>query len=1284
MDFSNLSTFYGTKMNTGNWGSPANVYFINNIKLKVALTSGSTPTPSIPAPQNLVATTSTETSITLAWSPVEGATDYNVYYDKSEEEKLVFNTEGDTTYTANDLKPDTFYCFFVTAVNATSESDSTNLCSATKEPETPVVVLPYRLQSITGEYENDNLYYVYSEDESRVERINKGSYATLVEYNEDGTVAKTSYVFIWNGAPDYSSDYTVTDYTYTDGVLTSYTETKNYSWRGPETSEYTLTYNEDGTVAEVTVDNRKYAYEYEDGKLVKETYSYYDQWAYPEPGYVSEYIKEFEYDENGNCVTETKYNAYQNPPTPQEGVDYFYDLNVEADSVYVFANPHEVLPARANLVTKALSYSYNEDRQTGEVTKGNFSVKTYNYNKEVVNAPVAPVNLAAKVLSDTEVVLTWETLEEVESFKVYNGEELVSEGLVAKTDTVKGLEPLTEYTFTVVAVNGELESAASEAVTVTTYNLVNVVPNEVAFGNVVVGDYWTEKTSKVEIEINRFGKEIKEIKTDNSFFRLPANITYTNEPIKLTVDYKKKSEAGEYEGNLLVILASDDTVSFPLSATAYTPVTPDVFELAQEIETVDGLFSDMPDFAALVDDYNLPGEEKDSNRPDAVYSFTLAEEAAVEINVESDNYDEIYAVYKKPFEGNGPSTDNNVDLTDRVYSTAFTYDFEDVSLEDFEIQDNDGDLEHTMKVEDGALVSWSYIYDYENYVTVVSYANERAVTKDAYNITEKSVLTFDARFKDGNGSGTNDQVTVQVTKDGETYIDIDWAVNEQDYTTWTYSAEFNTYRVDLGAKFAEKGLEYGEYRVALLYNSSWSGSVAIDNIDLSERALVYPAGDYYLVVSASGSFKVTVKSDALPELELNKDAHYRLVSTELDFASTRYNYASKIGTKVVNVKHTDGGDFVDFLKYDDEGLLLGYVTCSLDENGGIYDTTGIVEYIYEDSLLLGYKESYRIQGWHGVEEGEFEYTFHYNADGRIDTVRGGEYDEVKAYTYNEEGQLVELVIGNDTDEGVIFYSKEVYTYADSNLVKVETSFYDDNDSIFLLSGEYSYEYDSLGNCISMKEYEYQDDYENDTVVKAWCSGENYVYDYSIAYEDVFYFEYPHYVYTDTMSSPAQPSHANIILAKDAYSCYFDEDTEEMVFNSQRRTTYRYEEYELEGEDTPDAPVAPATPENFVATATSDSTIVLTWNAVEGATGYNVYQGTETLKEGLTDTTYTVTGLAAATTYTFEVVAVNGELVSNRASATAKTLDATPDTPDTPDTPVATQQSSSHGTRLKVH
>ncbi len=67
---------------------------------------------------------------------------------------------------------------------------------------------------------------------------------------------------------------------------------------------------------------------------------------------------------------------------------------------------------------------------------------------------------------------------------------------------------------------------------------------------------------------------------------------------------------------------------------------------------------------------------------------------------------------------------------------------------------------------------------------------------------------------------------------------------------------------------------------------------------------------------------------------------------------------------------------------------------------------------------------------------------------------------------------------------------------------------------------------------------------------------------------------------------------------------------------------------------------PAAPANLNAEATSDSEIVLTWDAVTGANSYKVYQDTEVIASEITETTYTVTGLNAQTNYCFYVIAVN--------------------------------------------
>lgn len=85
-----------------------------------------------------------------------------------------------------------------------------------------------------------------------------------------------------------------------------------------------------------------------------------------------------------------------------------------------------------------------------------------------------------------------------------------------------------------------------------------------------------------------------------------------------------------------------------------------------------------------------------------------------------------------------------------------------------------------------------------------------------------------------------------------------------------------------------------------------------------------------------------------------------------------------------------------------------------------------------------------------------------------------------------------------------------------------------------------------------------------------------------------------------------------------------------------------------------APTIPSAPGGLTVSGTSSSSVSLAWNAVSGATGYNVYRdGTKVT--AVTGTSATVTGLAASTSYGFQVTATNSAGESAKSgSVTART------------------------------
>ncbi|MEU6401491.1 glycoside hydrolase family 18 protein [Streptomyces sp. NPDC046985] len=85
-----------------------------------------------------------------------------------------------------------------------------------------------------------------------------------------------------------------------------------------------------------------------------------------------------------------------------------------------------------------------------------------------------------------------------------------------------------------------------------------------------------------------------------------------------------------------------------------------------------------------------------------------------------------------------------------------------------------------------------------------------------------------------------------------------------------------------------------------------------------------------------------------------------------------------------------------------------------------------------------------------------------------------------------------------------------------------------------------------------------------------------------------------------------------------------------------------------------APTVPATPGGLAVTSTTSSSASLSWNAVTGATGYNVYRD-GAKAASVTGTSATVSGLTASTSYSFQVTAANAAGESAKSTAvTART------------------------------
>lgn len=138
----NLEEVYGQELKTSVYVTPANQYYVNNIKFEVGPYNGGNDEveviESLPAPKNVSANGTDSTSIRISWTDVKNAKSYKVYRDGNEIANVT-----ETYYLDEKLEDSTKYCYTVTALNGDVESEkSEEACSTTlvivpEEPENP-------------------------------------------------------------------------------------------------------------------------------------------------------------------------------------------------------------------------------------------------------------------------------------------------------------------------------------------------------------------------------------------------------------------------------------------------------------------------------------------------------------------------------------------------------------------------------------------------------------------------------------------------------------------------------------------------------------------------------------------------------------------------------------------------------------------------------------------------------------------------------------------------------------------------------------------------------------------------------------------------------------------------------------------------------------------------------------------------------------------------------------------------------------------------------------------
>ncbi len=252
-----------------------------------------------------------------------------------------------------------------------------------------------------------------------------------------------------------------------------------------------------------------------------------------------------------------------------------------------------------------------------------------------------------KIVLDTPYHYTGGNLVIVVYAEVYSDSNVITYGTYAEGATLVGGANWYEGTVHDLRPNIKLE--------VVTEPVLIANPIAVEMG-IRPNGYWAESPKTILVNEGLSGT-ITSATCDNGYFNVASPAFPYPFAISGTIPYTITTGTGEGNQTGTVTFTYDDnkTLEIPISAEAYTPVMPDVWELPRQVTTFpysETISSEM----AIYDNYQLPGNKTDGK--DAVFKLDFDSDVLLTANVIDGNNGKA-ALYPEGFEGQGgPASDN--------------------------------------------------------------------------------------------------------------------------------------------------------------------------------------------------------------------------------------------------------------------------------------------------------------------------------------------------------------------------------------------------------------------------------------------------------------------------------------------------------------------------------------------------------------------------------------------------------------------------------------------------